>query len=135
MSRANRLTLIVLLSFWVLLFTATHIPGPDLPPVQVSDKMIHAGAFFLLGLLLYITLWVRGGKISGIWWKVLVVLMLYGALDEWTQQFVNRDTDIHDWMADCTGVAAAVAVMVLVQFVTCCRRAAKNASRTDQVLR
>lgn len=116
-SRANRLTLIALLSFWVLLFTATHIPGPELPRVNVSDKFIHASAFFLLGILLYAALWVRGGQLSGTWWKVLLILMLYGAFDEWTQQFVNRFMDVDDWLADTLGAAIAVTLMALVHFV------------------
>jgi VanZ family protein len=116
-SRTHRLSLIALLSFWILLFTATHIPGPELPQVNVSDKLIHASAFFCLGLLLYTAFWVRGGKISGIWWKVLLILMVYGAFDEWTQQFVNRFTDVDDWMADSLGAAIAVAAMSLVHFI------------------
>ncbi|MCC7351926.1 MAG: VanZ family protein [Phycisphaerales bacterium] len=116
MSRTTRLTWIALLSFWILLFAATHIPGPELPQVNVSDKLIHGSAFFCLGVLLYATFWVRGGKISGIWWKVLLILTLYGAFDEWTQQFVNRFTDVDDWMADTIGVAIAVALMTLVHW-------------------
>lgn len=125
MSRVNRLTLIALLSFWMLLFTATHIPQPDLPTVHVSDKLIHASAFFLLAILLYITLWVRGGRVGGIWWKVLIGLMIYGAFDEWTQQYVNRTTDLHDWFADCIGIIAAVFLMLLIHLFFHHRRKAR----------
>jgi len=31
-------------------------------------------------------------------------LLIVGALDEWTQPWVNRCCDLNDWLADMTGI-------------------------------
>jgi VanZ family protein len=44
-------------------------------------------------------------------WLALAWLGLYAALDEWTQSFVGRGTDVQDWLADMLGIMAVLAVL------------------------
>jgi VanZ family protein len=41
-----------------------------------------------------------------------VVYAGYGALDEWSQQFVGRIPSGLDWAADCTGIALVTVVLL-----------------------
>jgi VanZ family protein len=90
----------------LLLLTLTHLPrlGP-IPKIPGGDKTLHFTAYFLAALLLVRAFlqtarWVPMiGFILGLW--------LLGALDEWTQPYVNRTCDFGDWLADAGGTAVA----------------------------
>lgn len=106
-----RLAIFVLALYWIAIFAGTHLPAAiDFSP-RVSDKLKHFGAFFLLAsLLCYSTnskRWlVRFGSIA-------LICMVYGAIDEWSQQFVpGRFADPKDFLSDCAGVLTAVLLYV-----------------------
>ena len=42
----------LLIVYWLLLFTGTHIPLPNLPGGSGNDKLAHFAGYFLLSLLL-----------------------------------------------------------------------------------
>jgi VanZ family protein len=46
---------------------------------------------------------------------VLLTGFAYGAVDELLQPFVHRDAELLDWVADATGVWAAVVILWLLQ--------------------
>ena len=96
--------------YWLLLFTATHIPGSRLPPVRVSDKTIHFVAYARLAASLMICLRISGRLKSTSAVGVLALLLAYGAIDEWTQAlpFIHRSCELADWHADAAGAAVAV---------------------------
>lgn len=78
------------------------VPVPD---VSGADKVLHFGAYALLGLLLAFA--VHRSALSP--WVAVVLGVLYGASDEIHQSFVpGRSPDIRDWVADALGVCFAV---------------------------
>jgi len=101
---------------WVLyamiLFAATHVPLP-MPVANVVsffDKIIHASAFFVLGMLTFLSLcWGKRWQTPSV--GLLIGLILFAGLDEYLQQFVNRQTDVGDWISDTAGILLAYAVM------------------------
>lgn len=88
------------------------------PPMlfNYSDKLYHAGAYFVLGILLWRTL--RYTTRSPI---ILALFCfgagsLFGATDEWHQSFVpGRSSDIIDWLADSIGVSLAAVCLYQYQ--------------------
>ena len=109
--------LLLLPAYWLLIFVATHLPPQNLPHIHAglnSDKLQHFVAYAGLAFLLT-TAWrlkreFRWRELLG----VLLVVTVYGALDEVTQAYVGRTMDIRDWIADClgatTGIVAALSV-------------------------
>ena len=93
-------------SFWGLLvcvFVLSMSSPSTVDPVMVfSDKMMHAGAFLILGVL-------------GIWAYpdskkiVFFSLLLYGGVIELAQSTTaNRSPEWMDWLADILGLAFAL---------------------------
>jgi len=84
--------------------------------VNVSDKLLHAGAYGLFGLLCQRAF--HGGLRPLRWRPVIGALLLtlgYGALDEYHQSNVpGRFASVWDWIADAVGGLAAVPVMGLL---------------------
>ena len=103
--------------YWLALAVATHLPKryPGLPSGH-SDKVMHCSAFALLALLLAITWQLAAGRLMSthlaVTWLVLVV---YAALDEWTQMAVGRNASLADWLADVIGALVGIAAFVIVR--------------------
>lgn len=106
-----RLAPIVLLVYWILIFTGTHLPGSELRSIQVQDKVLHFGAFAGLAFLLAWSLPRRiGGAIPGVAVAAAVALV-YGAFDEWTQGFVARRVpSLGDLTADALGTVFGLVI-------------------------
>jgi len=102
--------------YWAGLFFVTHLPLPKLPYVPVTDKTAHLVSYFLLACALMVSLTLsRRSR-----WRaddpavlVLVMLMLYGAIDEISQIPVGRSCEMADWCADIAGAAAGVVLVSL----------------------
>ena len=115
MTRSARIVWIVTILYWCLLFAATHLPGPRLPPIPVTDKTAHQISYFLLGVCLFSTLHLRRRRVpSQIAVIVLGTLLAYGAIDEWTQIPVHRSCEMADWNADAAGTGVSVLLCTLV---------------------
>lgn len=100
--------------WWALLFVATHVPI-DLPgPVTALDKYQHAAAFLGLAVLLCAAYESWRPRQEWGYLGVFLAAGMYGALDEWTQSFVGRHSDVLDWFADLGGAALGVGLMFLV---------------------
>ncbi|MGI9075721.1 MAG: VanZ family protein [Gemmatimonadaceae bacterium] len=93
------------------------IPGSDLGVVAPysfpgADKMVHASLYAVLGWL--------GGKAAGgedLSFAgaagTLASIAMFGAADEWHQQFVaGRAADPMDWLADMLGAGTALLLLV-----------------------
>jgi len=108
-----RLATLVLVVYWICLFTGTHMPSPPQLGGRVNDKVQHFAAFFGLATLLY---WVVPARRSvmrkiGI---VLVVAITYAAIDEWTQRFSpQRTVDIRDFFTNVSGIMTATLVYMI----------------------
>jgi VanZ family protein len=103
--------------FWLAALTATHLPAKDLPRVPVSDKLEHYLGYGFLAGCLFVSLKLHGTREVGV--KVLIILMIYGAIDEWTQAlpFIKRSSEFADWCADCAGIATAVGSLTLLTWI------------------
>jgi VanZ family protein len=108
-----------LILYWIILFTATTLPGKDLPDLGISDKIEHFGAFFILAVLLNLALIYQ--RKSYFLFKnasiaTIVITLSYGAIDEIHQLFISgRSADIRDWLADSTGVIVGILFLNLLK--------------------
>ena len=110
--RSARIVLICTILYWCILFAATHVPGPRLPPIPVTDKTAHTISYALLATGLFLSLHRRGRRApSQIAVIVLGTLLLYGAIDELSQIPVHRSCEMADWNADAAGAGMAVVLM------------------------
>ncbi|MHC4330402.1 MAG: VanZ family protein [Planctomycetota bacterium] len=107
LSRQQKITTILLALYWPALFVFAHVPIPQVVrQAGVSDKSLHFLAYFILAFLLWFT--VSGGKRVN-WRKaaprwVLLTILVYGILDEWSQSYVaGRSCDVLDFFADLAG--------------------------------
>jgi VanZ family protein len=91
-------------------------PLPVAVPIRHFDKLLHLGAFGILGGLLARGLLQAGQRAWLALLAAVLIASLYGALDEFHQSFVpGRDADPWDWGADTAGalLGAAAAVRLL----------------------
>ena len=114
-----RLAIMVLGLYWLMMFTGTHLAASTLEVAdsfgpQVSDKVKHFGAFFVLGTLLcYVTN-------SDRWLKRFISIgvlgMAYAGIDEYTQRFVpGRYPDVSDFVADTLGLCTAIIAYIVAK--------------------
>jgi VanZ family protein len=106
------LVYIPLIIYWVFLFIATSLPVERLPSIGFTDKINHLIAYFILAVLLNLTL-IYQRKSQLLFEKApiatIVICLFYGALDEVHQLFVpGRSAETLDWFADALGTTAAV---------------------------
>jgi VanZ family protein len=103
--------------YWLALFVATHIPS-DLAalPGTSTDKFVHVTAFALLAFLLatawHLTVGQLGLRHMALAW---IVLVLYGAMDEWTQSFVGRTASVYDLLGDALGALIGLALFIALR--------------------
>lgn len=101
-----------LIVYWTILFIATTLPVESIPTVAISDKIHHLVAYFILSVLLYLTLiYQRKSKtlFTNAPSATILLASIYGALDEIHQIFVpGRFADILDWLADFAGTLLGV---------------------------
>lgn len=104
---------VAMLVVQVVLSSRSQLPPlPLLRSLPASDKIAHAGWFFLLGLLAY-----RAARNGEGWSRRQTTLalvlgaLLWGISDEVHQRFVpGRDVEAADVAADVAGAAVAVVV-------------------------
>jgi len=101
-----------LIAYCLLIFLQSSSDNPvDLPPIANVDKVLHAGAYGLLGILFYRAYRSRWPSASG--WTManasLLSAAFYGLTDEIHQYFVpGRSADPWDWLADTVGAMLGV---------------------------
>jgi len=77
---------------------------PSLPPIPHFDKVLHAGVYGVLGLLVYRAFRIlsRSGWTAA--QRTLIVCALYALTDEAHQSFIpGRSAELGDWFADVFG--------------------------------
>ena len=89
-------------------------PFPFVPESILShDKLLHLGAYGVLGALVAGALAVRLGAARAIG-LAAVIAAAYGATDEWHQSYVpGRDADPADWAADAVGAISGASAAAL----------------------
>ncbi len=102
-----------------IIFYVSSLPAHKLPKfaLLISDKVIHAAIFLVLGLLVYHALEPRV-KVNIFGWRrllfAMVVVVVYGFIDEFHQSFVpGRKIDIMDATADAIGGVIAGAIIYI----------------------
>lgn len=121
-----RLARLALPVYWVVLAFATHYPRVSIPTnVSHRDKVIHLTAFGLLAYLSWKFAETRQRPLAPHFvWTAAAVLLAYAGLDEYTQQFVGRDTDPLDFLANTIGITVVLAVLEVL------RRRATSSSKS-----
>lgn len=105
------------LAYMAIIFFASA--QPDMPlegKTSISDKAIHAAAYFGLTMLAYRGALIvsLGSRLSALA-QAIFVSLLYGLWDEAHQFFVpGRNAELNDWLADATGTLVAVSMIVLI---------------------
>ena len=115
--RRISLKVLLLVGFWLSAFIATHLPRVPRAIPRVSDKTLHFVAFAVLGGLLS---WVLQGRVTGLARhavSVLLIIAVYGAVDELLQIPVGRHCDVWDWIADLLGATVGLGVFHLLRCV------------------
>ncbi len=90
------------------------LPTPDLFTYQ--DKLFHAVAYGLLGVLLLMSFRYQAPRYTGIQIALAVgIASLYGISDEIHQSFVpGREADVLDWVADTVGALTATLILAFI---------------------
>jgi VanZ family protein len=105
--------------YWIVLFTATTLPGKDLPDLGISDKIEHFSAFFILAVLINLTLIYQRKSFLLFRYAIIATIIItlsYGAIDEIHQLFIpGRSADFRDWLADSSGVIMGVFFLNLLK--------------------
>lgn len=84
--------------------------APVEAPVSVSDKVVHAGSFFLLTILARLG-WRKQARL----WSPLLLIAV-GAAIEFLQgtHFIARDAEFSDWVADVLGIGFALTDLLVL---------------------
>ncbi|MFT3916748.1 MAG: VanZ family protein [Anaeromyxobacteraceae bacterium] len=106
---ATRLAAAAALAWAATIAWASHRanPVPSFPDwLLAHDKVIHAGVFGLLGLLLRLAVAARARSARRAWLVAWGLAVAWGFLDEVHQSFIpGRDSDVRDALADALGAA------------------------------
>ncbi|RME02089.1 MAG: VanZ family protein [Deltaproteobacteria bacterium] len=107
LDRGRLLRWIPALSWCAMIFWASGQSDPGIvPPIPFADKVLHFGAYALLGLLFAFAQAASWPQIATPWIAILLTA-LYGVGDEFHQAFVpGRDFDPFDMLADALGGSA-----------------------------
>ncbi len=106
-----------LILYWIILFTATHIPLKKGTIPQGTDVPLHFIAY--AGLTFLLTWWLSL-KWDRLTLKHLILILvgvsLFGALDELLQGIpvLQREPSIKDWIADTTGALLGMILFLIV---------------------
>ena len=99
----------LLVAFWCLAFTATHVPAVPMPGAfSWEDKVVHAVTFAVLASLLLWLLSERQISVARRALLVLGIILCYALFDETTQPLVGRYRDVLDATADFFGASCVV---------------------------
>lgn len=115
----RKITVVLLLFYWPVLSVLAHIPIPQLVRrAGVSDKSLHFLAYLVLVFLLWFAVssdkkvnWRRGAA-----WLILLVVALYGAVDELSQPLAGRTCDMMDLVANLVGALVGLIVCSIFTF-------------------
>lgn len=95
------------------ILVATTIPDPGTLgaggwPV---DKVVHGVMYFVLGATIVRALRLSGRLTAGTLLLAVLAAAAFAGLDEWHQQWVGRDPELADWVADAVGLTLGVGAL------------------------
>jgi len=118
-SQRQKVTIILLIFYWLTFFILAHIPVPGLVrKAGVSDKCLHFLAYLILVFLLWFA--INPDK-KVIWsklavWLVFIVVTGYGAVDELIQGCTGRNCDVIDIVANTAGTFSGLIMLSVFTF-------------------
>lgn len=115
LSRIGILLAIGSVGYLGLLWIGTHLPGNSAPQVGHFDKVMHAGAYFGLAILVMTTCvqFLRPSLMTI--FAVIGVLLVLAVGDELLQIPVpGRNADVLDFFADMAGIISGVVLVTVV---------------------
>lgn len=123
--RGYRWLMRLLVAYVIALVLATHMPSdPDLLPQvhwQAADKVVHFGIYCGLATLMAFALSWRCADpksrtgLSAAWFAGIAIFVgAFAAIDELTQPWTGRETDLKDWIADVAGMAVGLICFALI---------------------
>ena len=119
MSQRQKITIILLVFYWLSFFILAHIPEPGfVRKAGVSDKGLHFLAYLILVFLLWFAVSPDqkvGWRKTIVWW-VFILLTVYGAVDEVLQGFTGRNCDVMDIVANIAGVFTGLILLSVLTF-------------------
>lgn len=106
------------LLYCLIIFIQSSFPASEhVPDFDFSDKLLHAAAYAVLGLLLYRAFNTMDKRISPIRLAALSIFLtaLYGVSDEIHQYFVpSRSAEFLDFAADAIGGGVGVIAAMVI---------------------
>ena len=128
----SRLGLVVLCVYWVGIFIVSHIPKDHVPEGwDVSGVRLHAGAYFLLTLLVFANagFFRQGGLGWKKTWLLVGLIGAYAGLDEFLQVFIQgRSGSAVDWAVDVAACLLCVGLLWVVRQLWLASRRADGTS-------
>jgi VanZ family protein len=113
-SRARTLAVV----YFIILFTATHIPIDPSQVVEVSDKILHFCGYAALTVLVLIGWEFTIGLLQPKhYFAVWLAGTIYGMFDESSQTLVGRRCDMNDWAADVAGIVTGLIVFKIIRAI------------------
>lgn len=115
LSRIGILLAIGSVGYLGLLWIGTHLPGNSAPQVGHFDKVMHAGAYFGLAILVMTTCvqFLRPSLMTI--FAVIGILLVLAVGDELLQIPVpGRNADVLDFFADMAGIISGVVLVTVV---------------------
>ena len=114
MRRLTIFAAVILLVYWLALFVATHVPDvPNKTGLPYGDKLAHTVAYAILAWLAAMVLRILHWPLTRICVTVFMTCAIYGAIDEWLQQYTGRRSDVLDWTADVVGASIGLAIFLV----------------------
>lgn len=115
----QKITIIFLILYWSALFILAHIPIPQLiREAGVSDKSLHFLAYLILTFLFWFSVRpkekVNWRKFSV--WLVLIIITIYGSVDELVQEYTGRTCDAMDIAANIAGILTGLFIFSFLTF-------------------
>ena len=84
----------------------------QMPGFWNADKLVH---FICFGGFAFWVAFACNIKTAKKWWLPVVIISLYGIIDEFHQSFTpGRETSVLDWLCDTTGAAMGAFVYLFV---------------------
>ncbi|UNY99258.1 VanZ family protein [Zhouia spongiae] len=115
MLKKGKLIIFIAVSWTVFITISSLLSFKELPKpgFQVSDKVVHAGIYFVFSVLWYLVLVKRVKK--HLFLKIVAISALYGIVIEVFQYIMpyNRSFELLDIVANCCGILLGIVAVKL----------------------
>jgi len=119
LTRRQKMTIAVLVPYFIALLILAHIPEPELVTrAHVLDKVIHSVVYMNLVFLLWFSI---NPDRKASWrnkttWLIVFAAVAYGGIDELIQPYFGRTKDVWDFAANDAGIFAGLLIFTFLSF-------------------